>query len=460
MGISISIAADTSQFTKAIAKGVVDPLGDAETALGEVARDGENAGDKLERSFDQARKSLTKLNSEQDQTQRGFKKTGDDASETMQTVSQEAKQNLSETFSSFDGSVTGMLDGIQGTFGGIISDLGPLGIVAGAAGAAGIGLISQAFDQSQAQSEAFKQQVADLAQQLIDTGGIGGPAVQAIADKLKQLATTTDSSVNSLTKIRKQAGNTVSSYSDLAQAIAGYGGNLDELIAKEQDQADALKVHAHNTFDLNMDLENQAEAQQHIVDELKQTKIANDQATEAQQAYVAAGGPQLKQKAALIESINNAYDDAAGSVDNYVDSETGVFNVQAYIDAMNAKLSALGEYQTLLANSTLSQSAKTYLSSLGADAAAQLMQAYKSSTDSQRANLDRIWGEAGKSNSGQYVKNVITTIPDRIDKQPTVVLRSDTAQAQNEINRFIDRTENRTMRITATVVDRAGRPIL
>lgn len=437
-GIDISIFSDTREFVTGVKKGVIEPLGDVADTMHDVTREGDNAGDKITRSMEQARQAVSKFKGEQKDVGHGFKNMADDASESMETVKKESIANMSETFSSFDGSVTGLLDGIQGTFGGVIADLGPAGMAIGAAGAAAIGLISAAFDQSSQHSEAFKARVSELAQQLIDTGDSGPEAIQAIVDRMKQLATSTDDNVTNLAKLQKSTTNSVSSYKDVAQAIAGLGGNIDDIARKERDRYEALKVHEHNTLDWTSERSN---AQKKVVESLEETAKATHEAKAAQDAYVAAGGPELEQKRNLIDQLNGAYDDAAGSVTDYVNAETGVFDTQRYIDAMNGKLRALGEYQTLLAQSTLSTSAKSYLTSLGQDAAAQLMQAYKSGTDAQKANLDRIWSEAGRSNSAQYVTGVKNAIPDRIDKEPKIGV--DTGDATNRLNKWIAENNGR-----------------
>lgn len=481
--LSISIAADTRNFDKAVNKGIIDPLEEASAALEAVAKDGDTAGNKLESSMKDAAKQTDDLTERQSELRKALDKTSTsgrrtgtdlkdgfkDAKHGAEEFKDEANSTAREAAASFDGSAQSIADMFQEVAANAFAGFGPAGAMAGLAVAAGIGLAVSAFDNGQASSEAMRAKVAELAQELISVGQDAKPSLDYLVQKLQGLATATDGT--KLADLGKAAAKSGQSFKDLAQAYAGNTEGLKDLIKKQGDQLTSLKDEREfllgldrddkrRTADALQNIELKINGQQKYVDYLNEAGTAATQAAEAEKYYNDSGARQLEQKSALIDSVNGSYDDAAGAVDNYVNSETGVFNTQAYIDAMNAKLSALGEYQTLLANSSLSQSARSYLSNLGADAAAQLMQAYKNGTENQRSNLDRIWAEAGRSNSGQYVSNVRNAIPDRIDKQPTVTLRSDTAQAQNEINRFIDRTENRTMRITATVVDRAGRPIL
>lgn len=173
-GISIGVAADTREFSAGVAKGVIKPLDGIVDALEDVAKEGDDAGEKLDRS----------LRDSQDETERlkkDYKNLGDTIEDSSRTSSRnftrntktattaagddlkelgkEAKANFAETLSSFDGTVQGTINGIQGTLGGVTSGLkSTAGIAAAAAGAAGLGLVVAAFEAS---SEAAKQMAAD-----------------------------------------------------------------------------------------------------------------------------------------------------------------------------------------------------------------------------------------------------------------------------------------------------------
>jgi hypothetical protein len=169
-GISIGVAADTREFSAGVKKGVIKPLDGIVDALEEVGKEGDDAGDKLERS----------LKDSQDETERlkkDYKQLGDAISDSSRTSSRdfsrntktatkgaaadleelgrESKANFAQTLSSFDGTVEGTIDGIQGTLGGVTAGLTNTVALAGAAaGAAGLGLVVAAFV---AASEASKQ---------------------------------------------------------------------------------------------------------------------------------------------------------------------------------------------------------------------------------------------------------------------------------------------------------------
>ena len=132
----------------------------------------------------------------------------------------------------------------------------------------------------------------------------------------------------------------------------------------------------------------------------------------------------------------------------------GLFEVQPYIDAMNARSAALQTYQEDLAAADLSPQAKAFLNSQGAEAAAQFM-AGQAATPAQKSDLNAIWTEAGKSNSGEYTKSLKSGIPDKLDKKTKVEAEADTSAANRDLNNFANRTRHTT--IVADVVDKYGR---
>ena len=119
----------------------------------------------------------------------------------------------------------------------------------------------------------------------------------------------------------------------------------------------------------------------------------------------------MEAKAGLISQIDSAYDEAAGSVSDFVDKESGVFDVTAYIASMQAREQALKDYQSTLAGSGLSSEARTFLNSQGEEAAAQLLAGYKAAGPDQKKELARIWSEAGETSSGEYTTELQKGIP-------------------------------------------------
>jgi cytochrome c551/c552 len=432
-GISIGVAADTREFSSGVKKGVIDPLDGIVDALEDVAKEGDDAGDKLERS----------LKASQDETERlkkDYQSLGDAIGDTSQTSSRkfssntktattgasadlkelgnEAKQNLAETLSSFDGTVEGTISGIQGTLGGVTAGLTGVGAtIAAVAGAAGLGLIFAAVQSGTEETEKLREKVSELAAEYIDTGELGGASIDYIVDKVKQLALETDDSEASLKKLRDVADRSGSSFQDLADAYAGNTDELDKMIAKGEDYVDSLNDQAFAVDTTSKaeqglygELINKADAQEKVNDYLEEAKKVADLAAEAEANYVAAGGPELERKAALVGAINDAYDETATSVTDYVTAESGLFDVTAYLTAMQARETAIKDYQDTLNSSGLSDEAKGFLSEQGIESAALMLAGYKTAAPGQRAELDRIWTESSKTSSGAFVEGVDKTL--------------------------------------------------
>lgn len=146
-----------------------DKLGDE---LGDGAKQASGEVDKLEASFKNvADASKRETNKASDSMKKNFDEGTDSAKRDLAELKDEAISNASETFSSFDGSITSLADGIQGTLGGVISNIGPMGAIAGAAAAVGVGLLTAEFERSSEKAAELREQAAELARQIIEAGG-------------------------------------------------------------------------------------------------------------------------------------------------------------------------------------------------------------------------------------------------------------------------------------------------
>ncbi|WP_413450207.1 hypothetical protein AA0Y32_06015 [Georgenia phoenicis] len=165
------------------AKDTEDALKDVENTakreLDNVGDHAKDAGDELEKAADGSEKKFRQSfdavaadsKTTGDKVGRNIKSGMDEGERATDTFKQEAGQNFSETMSSFDGSLEGLIDGIQGTFGGIIADMGPAGMVGGAFIAAGIGLGVAFLQQSADKAAEVKDQVIALADAINEAGG-------------------------------------------------------------------------------------------------------------------------------------------------------------------------------------------------------------------------------------------------------------------------------------------------
>jgi hypothetical protein len=443
-GYVISVATDSRLFEQGVRMGIIKPAEEADDALTDLGKNqglgkladelkgaqratdklGDEARDAARQMQDDYRKTARAARDAADDSSKGWhnstKKTADETSESMRTVKQEALQNASETFSSFDGSASSFLDGIQGTFGGVIADLGPLGLALGAAGAAGIGFISSALEGAAEKEQQFKQRVGELAQELIDAGNTGEKSVDQIVEKLQELATTGDDAGVTLNKLSDLADASGTDFSSLARAYAGNTNALKEQWRETQRNIDALTdqrdaVLASNDADKSaaVEINNKLKAAKELQGYIGQSIGVAKEAAEEQRNYARAGGPEMEAKRELIQNVNDAYDDAAGSVDDYVNAESGVFDTDKYITAMQAKEQSLRDYQKNLASfeGSAGPEATAYLESLGTEQAATLLGAYQKASTDQQAQLAQIWAEAGKQNSAGYMTNLKAGLP-------------------------------------------------
>lgn len=407
--IKIRVDADTKAVKRSVDAGIIEPLEDADKALTDLGR---NRGpEQLERGMRDAQRETADFQDEIKETARtidrvfpeAYRKlkqssasaTGDVKADLKQ-LGAEGRQNAAETFSSFDGSLESLVDGIQGTFGGIVSDLGPLGAIGGAVAAVGIGLAMSLWQQSQEDAQKLREEVAELASELIDAGRDGSVSMGYVADKLHEIATETEEGRDNLATWKKYADDLGLPFDKMADQLTG-------AVQVTREQIDALRE-ADRQLDLaDAATTNKAKAYNALITELENVRAKQEQAAAQEQAWLAAGGPEMEAKAAAISAIDAAYDEAAGAVDTYVNEETGLFDVQPYIDAMNQRAQALRDYQTSLAESGLTSEAKQFLNDQGAESAALMLQGYVSAAPEQKAELQRIWTEAGKEASGSYV---------------------------------------------------------
>ena len=469
-GISIGIASDTKEFATGVKSGVIAPLEDAVDVLADVAKAGDRAGDQVGDSFDDAARSADKLEDAAKDAGRGteagmkeaqaatnkFEKELEDAVRGLRDVSRasrastkdvaddfeitaqqqktlrrkalgeikdEAKANASETFSSFDGSAASFADGIQGTLGGLVSSLGPVGLAIGAAGALGIGLLNGAVQKGVEQTQAFKDKVGELTGQLIEAGNRGKRSFADLTSEVKSLATETDDSKTSLKDIKEISKNLDEPFKKVTTAYLNGGDALDKLIKKNQGLQDIENARlnalgAEGGFAGTSKYLNDLEQQNGV---LKEQKKAIEAAQQAQLDYLNSGATEFQVKAGLIDQLNTAYDEAAGATDDFINKETGLFDVAGYITAMQARAQALADYKTALTTSGLTPEARAFLQSEGEETAAIQLQGYKNASPAQQAELNRIWSEAGKQNSGSYGAAFTAGMPKTIPG-PTIEL--------------------------------------
>ena len=136
---------------------------DLDKYLSDGTKDAESAVEKLEGTFKEAFNKVSgdakkAGDSVGDDTERGMRK----ASQATDDFKNEAKQNLSESVSSFRGDLEDIPQIAQDVLGGVIPDLGAVGAGVAAAGAAAIGIAVQQMQDLAARVNESKEKMGEL----------------------------------------------------------------------------------------------------------------------------------------------------------------------------------------------------------------------------------------------------------------------------------------------------------
>ena len=379
--IQIGVASDTKAFRQGIETGVIKPIEDAEDSLKEFGKAGNKSGDQLEaamkdaqRETDETRADLDRLGDSVERSAAKARKLGDGfedgtdrAKQELGELKDEAIQNASETFSSFDGSIDSLVDGIQGTLGGVISNIGPLGAVAGAAAAIGVGLLTAELQKSAERAEEIREEASELAKQMIETGG--ALDAETVSEKIREWSFEIqdskewfelwqESAVTNLGKVDDVARKTGLSAQDLFDTMSGQDASksldmiddmeskaaeLDSQLAKLaaskmggtaraselRDERDALR-------DGSKAIRERIGIQETATDDARRLTELTKESTEASERAAAAE----EARADAIGSLQGALDDAIGSFGDYINAESGVADPEAYIKAMRKRTRA------------------------------------------------------------------------------------------------------------------------
>jgi hypothetical protein len=453
-GISINFLADVRDFLKGT-KNVEDELDDVADALDDVARDGEQATEKLEDGFKELAKASKKAG---DDIGDGFKKGTKEAGEGLDDLQENSKSNAKEVAASFDGSVESIVDGFQGLAAEAFEGFGAAGLIAGAALAAGIGLATAEFQRTEEEAQKARERIGELGLAMIEAGAEGERPLESVIEALQGIVSNSDDAVKKFSDLQRAAKFVGNSAEDLAIAYAGQADALegqlnvlDDLITKEQEVTDAQAENGSRFAAVTQGKVATLEKQR---EELERIQEETENAAAIEQAWLKSGGAEIQAKNEAIATINQAYDDAVGAVEDFINEESGVLDVEAYLAAIDARKQALDEYQTALATSGLSTEQKNALNDLGVDAAAAWLQGYQSATPEQQKRLKQSLTESAKENSGVTRKTIDDAFKKPIDAK--VEVTADTLAAEKAIEKVI---KDRTAKITIKTVDKFGREV-
>ena len=448
-GISINFLADVRDFLKGT-KNVEDELDDVADSLDDVAKEGEQATEKLEDGFRELAKAAKKSGDDiGDNMRQGFKKAKDGAEEFRN----EANSTAKESAASFDGSAESIVDSFQEIAANAFAGFGAAGAIAGLAAAAGIGVASAAILDSEEKAKAARDRVAELGKAFIESGA-DVAQVEAFQAALEDIVTNAEDAtvkVDDLRKFTKKYGEAVPSVAEFATA---YAGNADAIESVTEELEKAIKAEQEKNYTTKQGAEQSAKRQdayQGEIDKLAKVAEQTQLAAQIEADYLASGGAEIQAKADAIETINQAYDDVVNSVTDFINAETGVLDVEAYLAAIDARSKALEDYQTNLAKSGLSTEQKDALNSMGVEAASAWLAGYQSATPEQQKKLKQSLTESAKDNSGVARKAIDDAFQKPIDA--TIKANLDSATAQRDLDNLV---KARTAIIKLDFVDRNG----
>lgn len=431
MAIGIDFFANTSKLLRGT-KDVEGALEKVGSTLDDVAADSRKTADRMgddladgitdgtkdaERSIERLEKTFRELATEGkkasastgdtlgDSVQRGTKK----AEGALDEFKSEANSTAKESAASFDGSAESIVGSFQEIAANAFAGFGPAGAIAGLAAAAGIGLAMAGLEDAKEETERLTEMAMALAEEYRNTGVIGEASYGYMADHVAALADAAGEGSDSLRGLKKISDQAEGSLADLARAGALGTDELREMWRESERAKDAILEQIAATDrsteageDAYWDLVARSGAQEKYTDELGKSIGVSVTAAEAAKAAAEAGLPELQLKAAAVAAVNDAYDDAAGAVDDYTNKESGLFDVEAYLTAMAARTQALATYQESLATSGLTPEAKAFLNDQGAESAATFLAGYMATSEPNKAKLNGVWTEAGKANSAEY----------------------------------------------------------
>lgn len=424
-------------------------------AYSDAAKDGERAAERLERSFKDASDATARNGvSGPEKFAKTTKESAEEANESVRTFKDEAKSNLSEVASSFDGSTQSIVDLFQGTLGGVVADLGPIGLAAGALAAAGVGLIGAKIQQTEADQEALRQKASELADEYIETGRVGETSVGFIADAMRDLATETEQGQDSLSSLRKEAENAGVSVKDYQLANAGAAENTKRALQEAREEYQKL---ADKAQDDSLTKAEQAKqiALGNTIGTLLDLQQAQDDAKTSAKDYFDSGADAAAAAGQAAEdyssAVQSAYADAGSSIEQYV--EKGVFNLDKYQQATQKNLDAIVGYQKNMseAQGILAQeghdTALQYLEQLGPDAA-PLIDAFVKAPAAKQQELAAIWDQLGSTGASSFgnrlqrdldaapAKKTVTVVPDMAEFNRAMA--DATKQREAHIKAYLD----------------------
>jgi hypothetical protein len=452
-GISINFLADVKDFLRGT-KNVEDELDDVADSLDDVAKDGVKATGKLEEGFNDLRKKAKQTGDDIEKgIGTGTKKGTQQAEAATDVYKKEAIANISEVTSSFNGSWESAADVVQGTLGGVVADLGPVGAALGAAGALGVGLLTAELVKAEEEANRAKERVRQLGLAIIESGE-SIATLEEINENIKLIVSDADDAPKKFKDIQREAENTGIDVNKLAAAYAGSAKALDAVIKSAQDAYEAEQELVVINGESQKVISEKEIALQGVIQSLIGVQKQATTAKDIEEAYYAIGGPESAQKLEAINNINTAYDDSVGAVQDFINQETGLFDIEAYLNAIDARKQALLDYQENLAKAGLTPEQVSALNAMGIESASVLLAGWESYTPEQKRRTKDALTESASEASGAANDVLSKAFKDPLEAKIEAI--ADTAGAERALQNLI---AVRTADIKVRFKDPFGRDI-
>lgn len=395
-----------------------DDLADKiDSATDDIKSDAAAAAEKIEKKFSSSYKEVTadakkmaKASGEE------FKGMGTDASEGLKEFKGEAAQSAKEAAASFDGSADSIADMFQETAAQAFAGFGPAGAAAGIAAAAGLGVAMNYLGVMGEKAAAAAESVGDLTEQFIDLGADGARSATAMAERLREAATSVEDGEVKFDKWSETAERAKISVEDFTVAMVGgaeqaarsqdeVGQKLDEVDEKWQ----SVLARGQQPETMYPGITAQKDALQEAKAALEATVEAYKKADENAAGYAKTVANELNPAeiaaaAATAEyekAVTGALERAGQSWKDY--TQDGKVNLDAYNLAIEKQAAAIKSYEENLVKAAehMSQAALDEVKRMGPEAA-PLLQAFVDAPLAQKQRTARNLEELGKASTEGY----------------------------------------------------------
>lgn len=346
----VSFLSDTSQLDTSDAASQLDDLADAAQDAGRklddldgreagrqldaLSRDAKAAESDVERFGDQTKATAKEVDDAFDRIRKsskqgigdGVKEGTDKAEAGLGEFRDEANSTAKEAAASFDGSAESIADAFQEVAANAFAGFGPAGAAAGLLAAAGLGSALSKLQEIADQVNQSKQDVVDLANELIDAGGaLDG---EQVSDRIRQWADEIidtrswfelwqRDAVTNFDVVQQAAKDTGLSTQLMLRAMSGSDvDSANRALSMLRTQVSQLQGAMTESNDFaNAELTTQIRARQDLIDRIQSQLDVTQAATDRATAEAEALGVQTR----AVEDLRQAQEDLSSAIDDFTE---------------------------------------------------------------------------------------------------------------------------------------------